>query len=84
MTKETFTREEADFMSLISSLVGENPNTFQGDSAYWPGIEVNFENQEVWLDMMFFEGGTFYYTLVGMANTHGYEVLEYYSEDSED
>lgn len=31
--KETYTREEADFMSIVSAVIGQNPHTFQDNSA---------------------------------------------------
>ena len=43
--KETYTREEADFMSIMSAVIGQNPHTFQGNSAYWDLVEVDFETK---------------------------------------
>jgi len=41
--KENYTREEADFMSLVSALLKETPNTFQGDEAFWNAVSVDFK-----------------------------------------
>ena len=45
--KETYTRGEADFMSIMSAVIGQNPHTFQGNSAYWDLVEIDFETKTV-------------------------------------
>jgi hypothetical protein len=75
--KENYTREEANFMSIVSSIIGENPSSFQEDSAFWDLVEVNFKTKEL-LFIVFTEDEpkNLYYTLVGIAVTHGYKFVE--------
>lgn len=75
--KENYTREEADFMSLVSSLLGENPQTFQGNEAFWSNVSVDFENKE--LSVYPDEEGLkdiLYYLMAGVSSIHGYKFSE--------
>jgi hypothetical protein len=68
--KKVYTRREADLLALVSSVIGSNPHTFQGQSAYWEAVELDFENSILNFDV---EGSTpnnVYYALVGIASLH--------------
>ena len=73
--KDSYTREDADFMSIISSIVGENPDTFQGDEAFWGDVSVDFEGRElsVYNDSI---DAKLLYTLAGAAHYHNYAFSE--------
>jgi hypothetical protein len=75
--KENYTREEADFMSIMSSIIGRNPHTFQGNLAYWDLVEVDFENKVVNFTVFTKdEPHNLYYLVAGVASVHGYEFDE--------
>lgn len=75
--KDNYTREEADFMSIISAIIGENPNTFQGNSAYWDLVEVDFENKVVNFSVFQDdEPKNLYYLIAGAAFVHRYKFEE--------
>lgn len=79
--KENYTREEADFMSIVSTAVGSNPHTFQGDSAYWDLIEVDFKERIVWFEVFNpDEPKNLYYLVAGIASVHGYKFEEAFKE----
>ena len=40
--KETFTRDQVDLIAKISTIIGEEPNTYQGSSVYWDNVEIDF------------------------------------------
>lgn len=74
--KETYTQKEADFMSIVSAIMGNNPHTFQGDSAYWANLEIDFKYKTVRYQVFGDENPTLYYTIVGVATTHKYKFEE--------
>lgn len=81
--KETYTREEADFMSIMSAVIGQNPHTFQGNSVYWDLVEIDFETKTV-IFTVFSENEpvNLYYLVRGVASVHGYEFDEvFYNKD---
>lgn len=75
-TKEMYTREEADFMSIMSAVIGQNPHTFQGNSAYWNLVEVDFETKTVVFTVLENEPVNLYYLVAGVASVHGYKFDE--------
>ena len=77
--KQNYTREEADFMSIISAILKERPNTFQGDSAYWNLVSVDFKEKELGFDVLEEHEDLIYYAMVGVAATHGYSFQEYFT-----
>ena len=74
--KENYTREEANFMSILSSLIGDNPNTFQGDAAYWDFVNVDFEACKVKFDVSVEQSSRMYYLIAGACITHDYKFEE--------
>lgn len=71
--KETYTREEANLLGLLSSVLGEPPHTFQENSAYWDLAEINFETKEIGFNVESEETSKFlYYTIAGIASIKGY------------
>jgi hypothetical protein len=76
-TKENYTRGEADFMSVISAVVGDNPHTFQGNSAYWELVEVDFETKEIKFQVLpKNKPKHLFYSIVGIATAHHYNFTE--------
>lgn len=71
-----YTREEADFMSIMSAVIGQNPHTFQGNSAYWNLVEVDFETKTVVFTVLENEPVNLYYLVAGVASVHGYKFDE--------
>jgi hypothetical protein len=75
--KENYSREEADFMSIISAIIGDNPHTFQGNSAYWDLVEFDFENKVVNFEVFSEnEPRNLYYLVAGVTFVHGYKFEE--------
>ena len=81
--KETYTREKADFMSIMSAVIGQNAHTFQGNSAYWDLVEIDFETKNVTFTVFSEnEPVNLYYLVAGVASVHGYEFDEvFYNKD---
>ena len=75
--KENYTREEANLLSLVSSIIGEPPHTFQGSSAYWNLVELDFENKSLVFEVFTEdEPKNLYYLLAGVASVHGLKFEE--------
>lgn len=74
--KETYTREEADFMSIISAAMGANPHTFQGDSAWWANLEVDFKDKTVRYQVFGDEDPKLYYLVAGISVVHKWAFEE--------
>ena len=81
--KETYTREEADFMSIMSAVIGQNAHTFQGNSAYWDLVEIKKKKKTVAFTIFSEnEPVNLYYLVAGVALVHGYEFDEvFYNKD---
>ena len=77
--KNNYTREEADFMSIVSVVLKERPNTFQGDIAYWDFVSVDFKEREVTFTVDVNHKDSTYYAIVGVAKTHGFSFEEVFS-----
>lgn len=77
--KENYTREEADFMSLISATLGESPREFQGDSAHWGILSVDFKEKELGFNVDEEHSELTYYTMAGIATLHGFSFEEYFT-----
>ena len=77
--KENYTRKEADFMSIISATLEKTPNTFQGDSAYWDFVSVDFKEKELTFNVDAEHEDLIYYAMVGIAKTHGFSFEEVFS-----
>lgn len=73
--KEKFTSKEANYMSLISLYLGHVPHTFQGNSAYWTNVELDFKNKEVIVNALKFPE-SMYYLLCGICAAHGLVFVE--------
>jgi hypothetical protein len=74
--KNSYTRKEADFMSIVSATLKEAPNTFQGDSAYWDFVSVDFKEKELTFNVDVEHDDLIYYAMVGVAKTHGFSFAE--------
>lgn len=74
--KENYTREEVDFMSLLSSLLKENPDTFEGDEAFWDSVSVDFKNKVLYVYVDEGIKNKTYYLMAGISFIHGYKFEE--------
>ena len=74
--KESYTREEADFMSLVSSLLRQNPDTFQGDEAFWNTVSIDFKNKVLYVYVDGDIKDKVYYLMAGISHIHGYKFEE--------
>lgn len=74
--KENYTREEVDLTSLISTILKSIPHSYQGDSAYWEILEVDFKSKELLVDVSEEVEDIIYYALVGIATTKGFSFSE--------
>jgi hypothetical protein len=70
--KEIYTREEATLMSLVSSLIGSTPHTFQGESAYWDLVGIDFKEKVINFTVSDEFTDNLYYSMAGVASIHGY------------
>lgn len=75
--KENYTREQANLLAIVSSIIGEPPHTFQGNSAHWNLVELDFENKSLIFEVFTENEPTnLYYLLAGVATVHGLKFEE--------
>lgn len=74
--KENYTREEADFMSLVSSLLRKNPDTFEGDEAFWDSVSVDFKNKVLYVYNIDNIKDKIYFLMAGISFIHEYKFEE--------
>lgn len=77
--KETFTREELDLIALISIFIKDTPDTYEGDSAYWGNIEVDFKNKVINYNTEDNFNTKLYYTIAGIAERNNFKFEEVWS-----
>ena len=76
--KETFTRDQVDLIAKISTIIGEEPNTYQGSSVYWDNVEIDLDLKNINYTVgIGFNSGRNYYTIAGIALLHNYEFQEF-------
>ena len=81
--KETFTRDQVDLIAKISTIIGEEPNTYQGNSVYQDNVEIDLDLKNINYTVDFsFTDDRNYYTIAGIALLHDYEIQEFLNTEN--
>ena len=81
--KETFTRDQVDLIAKISTIIGEEPNTYQGNSVYWDNVEIDLDLKNINYTVDFsFTDDRNYYAIAGIAFLNEYEFQEFLNTEN--